>query len=55
MVGTGRHRLGGVEEKGGRGRDGFGVGVGVGVGFGRRGVDWSKWVEWSGLEQSGEE
>ena len=47
MVGTGRHKLGGVEEKGDRGSDG--LGVGVGFGFGRRVVEWSEWVEWSGV------
>ena len=51
VVGTGRNRLGGVKEKGGRGSNGFTFGVGVG--FGRRGVEWSKWVKWSGLELSG--
>ena len=51
VVVTGRYRLGGGKEKGGRGNDGFGVGVGFG--FGRRGVEWSKWVEWSGVEWGG--
>ena len=51
MVGTGRNRLGGGKEKGDRGSNGFTIGVGVG--FGRRGVEWSKWVEWSGVEMSG--
>ena len=48
VVGTGRNRLGGGKEKGGRGSYGFTFGVGVG--FGRIGVEWSKWVEWSGVE-----
>ena len=49
VVGTGRHRLGGGEEKGGRGSYGFGVGFRVG----RRGVEWSEWVKWSRVEWSG--
>ena len=49
VVGTGRHRPVGVEEKGGRGS----VGFGGGFGFRRRGVEWSKWVEWSGVEWGG--
>ena len=49
VVGTGRHRLVGGEEKGGRGNGG----LGVGVGFGRSGVKWSKWVEQSGVEWGG--
>ena len=47
VVVIGRHRLGGGEEKGGRGSNGFGFGVGFV--FGRRGVEWSKWVKWSGV------
>ena len=53
VVATGRHRLGGGEEKGGRGSDRFGVGFGFG--FGPGGVEWSKWFEWSGAERSGAE
>ena len=49
VVGTGRYRLGGGEEKGVRESDGSGVGFI----FGRRGVKWSEWVEWSGLEWTG--
>ena len=45
VVGTGRHRIGGGEEKGVRGSKGFGFGLGFG--FGRRGVEWSG-VEWRG-------
>ena len=51
VVGTGGHRLGGGKEKGGKGKNGFGIGVGVG--FRRRGVEWSEWVKWSGVEWSG--
>ena len=53
VAGTGQHRLGGGEEKGDRGSDGFGVGVGFRFGFGQRGVKWSEWVEWSGVEWGG--
>ena len=49
VVGTGRHRLGGGEEKGGRGSNIFLVRFR----FGRRGVEGSNWVEWSGVEWSG--
>ena len=58
VVGTGRPRLGWVEEKGGRGSDGLGVGVGLRIerGPGQRGeVEGSKLVEWSRAEWSGEE
>ena len=58
VVGPGRHRLGGVEEEGGGGRDGPGVGVGLRIerGPGQRGeVEGSKLVEWSRAEWSGEE
>ena len=50
LGGTGRHRLGGEKEKGsgGRGSDGFRVRVRLG----RRGVEWSEQVEWSGAEWS---
>ena len=48
-MGTGWNRMGGNEEKGGRGSGGFGVGFG----FGQRIVEWSKWVEWSKVEWSG--
>ena len=48
MVGIDRNRLGGGEEKGGRGSNGFGVGFE----FGRIVVKWRKWVEWSGVEWS---
>ena len=41
--------LEGAKKKGGRGNYGFRVGFGVG----RRGVKWSEWVEWSGVEWSG--
>ena len=41
-----QHILRGGKEKGGRGSDGFGVGFG----FGRRGVEWSEWVDWSGVK-----
>ena len=44
VVVTGQHRLGGGIEKGDRGNEG------VRFGFRRRGVEWSKCVEWSGLE-----
>ena len=47
VVETGQHRIGGGEEKNGRGSNGFGFGFGFG--FGRRGVEWSG-VEWSGEE-----
>ena len=56
MVGVGWHRLGGDKEKGGRGSDGFIVGIGLGLGreTGQRGgVEWSKRVEWRGVEWSG--
>ena len=60
MVGTGRNRLVGGEETGGRDNDnigdGFGGGVGRGIerGLGRReGVSGSKQVKWSGMEQGG--
>ena len=49
VVGTGRYIIGGDEEKGGRGS----YRVRVGSGFGRRGFEWSKWVEWSGVEWCG--
>ena len=48
VVVTGRHRLGGGEEKSGRGNNR--VGVGVGFGFRRSVVKCSNWVKWSGLE-----
>ena len=53
VVGTGRHRLVGGEEMGGRdsNRFGFGFGFRVRVRFGRREVEWSR-VELSGAEWS---
>ena len=62
MVGTGCHINVGGKEKVGRGSDGFGVGPGIGLGLGRRctcgpgrkgGDEWSKRVEWSGVEVGG--
>ena len=49
MLATGWHRLGGGKEKGGRGSNGFVFGIRFG--FGRRGVNWSEWVEWSGVDR----
>ena len=46
---TGRNIIGGGKEKGSRGSNGFGVRFG----FGWRGVEWSEWVEQSGVEWSG--
>ena len=48
VVVTGRHRIVGGEEKGGRGKNGFGFRVGFR--FRRRGVEWRKWVKWSRVE-----
>ena len=45
VVVKGQHILGGGEEKGGIDSNRFGVGFG----FGRRGVKWREWVEWSGV------
>ena len=53
VMGTCQHRLGGGKEKGFRGS--YGSRFGVGFGFRRRGVEWSEWVEWSGVEWSGVE
>ena len=50
VVVTGRHRLGGDEEKDSRGSDGFGFRVRFG--FGWRGFEWSEWVKWSRVEWS---
>ena len=51
VMGTGRHRLGGGEEKGGGGRDSNGFRVGLGLG--QREVDWINRVKWSRVDLSG--
>ena len=50
VVEAGWHRLGGIKEKGDRVSNGFGIGIRSG----RRGlVEWSKWVEWRGVDWGG--
>ena len=46
VVGTGWHRLGGGEEKGGRGSNGFGFGL-----VSDLGGEESSGAEWSGVER----
>ena len=60
MVGTGRNRLGGGEETGGRDNNdiravlGGGDRHGIERGLGQRGgISGSEWVEWSGTERGG--
>ena len=53
VLGTGRHRLVGGEEKGDGGGSRGSNGFRVGIGFGRRGVKWGNQFEWSGVEWSG--